>query len=117
MIKFRRVVRTAAAMTSLAAAAGSMAQTPGFRSDSIEATRTKILAGVLGSKSSARSGYDARVQFAAGGSHSCELNIGDVRGAKGADADTALGQSFERRGLARTQYVTVVDAPVMCITR
>ena len=117
MTKVSQLMRTAAAIAVLSAAAGAQAQNHALRADEIEAKRATALAGVLGPRSSARSRHEPQVLRPAAGSNSCEINVGDVRGAKDADAHKPLGQSFERRGLARTQYVTVVDAPVMCLTR
>ena len=90
------------------------AQSPLLRSDTIEMKRVGALATVQRLSLPARARFDPQVQTAAAGEKSCTFNIGDVNAAKTGDG---LGAPVERRGLGRTEYITLVEATPICVQR
>lgn len=93
------------------------AQSPLLRSDTIEMKRVGALATVQRLSLPARARFDPQVQTSAAGEKSCTFNIGDINAAKTGDGLGPLGAPIERRGLGRTEYITLVEATPICVQR
>ena len=117
----RRSVTAATLLTSaLLCPTLAAAQSPLVHSDAIEVKRIGAMATVQRLGYSARSRFDPQIATSAPGEKGCTFNIGDIQAAKSGGGITPvsqLGQPVERKALGRTEYITLVEATPICITR
>ena len=111
-----RHFRFALTSLALAAATTAQAQAPFIKPDNIEVKRIGALAMVQRLSIPARQSYDPQVKLSDPGK-GCTFNIGDIAAAKAADPANPAQPALERRGVGRTEYVTIVDATPICVQR
>ena len=90
---------------------------PLVRSDAIELKRISALAAVQRLQVSPRSEFSPQMSFSQPGEKGCTFNIGDVESARQQDALGPTAAPLQRRGLGRTEYITLVNASPVCVQR
>jgi hypothetical protein len=113
-------VRTAATLVLLMAGAQAVqaqSASPLVRSDAIELKRISALAAVQRLQVGARAEFSPQVSFSQPGEKGCTFNIGDVDSARRQDALGPTATPLQRRGLGRTEYITLVNASPVCVQR
>lgn len=93
------------------------AQSPLIRSDAIELKRIGALAAVQRLQVSPRADFSPQVAFSQHGDRGCTFNIGDVASAQQADMLGPTAAPVPRRGLGRTEYITLVASSPVCVQR
>lgn len=109
------------ALLALWAGTGSaLAQTqtasPLIRADAIELKRIGALAAVQRLQVAPRTEFSPQVALSQPGEKGCTFNIGDVAAAQ-QDVLGPTAAPITRRGLGRTEYITLVNASPVCVQR
>lgn len=99
------------------ALAQSQSQSPLIRSDTVELKRIGALAAVQRLQVAPRTEFSPQVAFSQPGEKGCTFNIGDVASAQQQSVLGPTAAPLERRGLGRTEYVTLVNASPVCVQR
>ena len=116
-----RVHVLAVALALLSSAGLTHAQTqtasPLLRSDAVELKRIGALAAVQRLQIAPRTEFSPQVTVSQPGEKGCTFNIGDIASAQQQDQLGPVAAPLQRRGLGRTEYVTLVNASPVCVQR
>lgn len=111
------LVALALSASTSAALAQTQTASPLIRSDTIELKRIGALAAVQRLQVAPHTEFSPQVAFSQPGEKGCTFNIGDVASAQQPSVLGPTAAPLQRRGLGRTEYVTLVNASPVCVQR